>query len=92
MTGRELILYILQNHLEDQQIFANGKFLDFMTVKEAAAKFEVGETTVRVWVKMNMIPYISIGDEIFIPKTAPNPKTKETWSISDLAEALSKFI
>ena len=92
MTGRELILYILQNHLEDQEVFANGKFLDFMTVKETAAKFEVGETTVRVWVKMNMIPYISIGEEIFIPKTAPDPKTKDILSTSDLLEALSKFM
>lgn len=92
MTGRELILYILQNHLEDQEVFANDKFLDFMTVKDAAVKFEVGESTIRVWVKMDMLPSIRVGEEIFIPKTAPNPKTKETWSISDLAEALSKFI
>lgn len=92
MTGRELILYILQNYLEDQEIFTNGKFLDFMTVKDAAVKFEVGESTIRVWAKMNMFPSIQVGEEIFIPKTAPNPKVKETWSISDLAETLSKFI
>ena len=92
MTGRELILYILQNHLEDQEIFANDKFLDFMTVKDAAVKFEVGESTVHVWVKMNLLPCIKIGEEIFIPKDAKNPKRSETWSISDLANALSKFM
>lgn len=29
MTGKELILYILENNLEDSEIFKDGKFLDF---------------------------------------------------------------
>lgn len=91
MTGRELIVYILQNNLEDRDIFMNGKFLDFMTVKEAAAKFEVGEATVKVWIKMNMLPYIQIGEDIFIPKDAKDPSHTDGFTLSDLVSAISKL-
>ena len=36
MTGRELIVYILQNHLEDEPIVNDGKILGLLTVEEAA--------------------------------------------------------
>ena len=72
MTGKELIIYILQNDLLDEPVFCGERFLDFMTVQEAAVKFDVGEATVRNWVKLNMLPSIQIGGKIFIPKN-PQP-------------------
>lgn len=38
MTGRDLILYILENHLEDEQVFEEGNLLGFITIIEAAEK------------------------------------------------------
>ena len=52
MTGKELILYILENNLEDSEIFKDGRFLDFLTVSEAAVKFNVGEATVKTWLDL----------------------------------------
>ena len=46
MTGRDLILYILRNGLENEPVFQNGKFIGFITVGEAAEKLNVGIPTV----------------------------------------------
>lgn len=35
MTGRDLILYILMNNLEDEPVFEEGKFIGFVTDVEA---------------------------------------------------------
>ena len=42
MTGRDLILHILMNGLEDKPIYEDGKILGFLTAKEAAEKINVG--------------------------------------------------
>ena len=60
MTGRELIIYILENRLEDKKISW------FMTVEEAAVKFKVGVETVKVWYSLGFISGITIGDTIYI--------------------------
>lgn len=75
MTGRDLILYILQNKLEDEPIFDNGMFLGFMTANEAAIKFDVGAATIVAWYQNGMLPGIKIGESIYIPVNAekPNP-------------------
>ena len=74
MTGRDLILYILQNGLEDEPVFKDGKLVGFMRPEEAAVKFDVGESTVRAWMDAGYLPYIRIGRFIFIPAEAKNPR------------------
>lgn len=66
MTGRDLILYILKNNLEDEPVFQDGKFIGFMTVGEAAVKMNVGPATIRSLADMHWLDSIKIGDEIFI--------------------------
>lgn len=73
MTGKELILYILQNNLEDEQISFENGFLDFITVNEAAAKYEVGPETVRIWFALKIIDGVQIGNEVYI---LPNAKPR----------------
>lgn len=70
MTGRELILYILQNHLEDEPIFENGRIVGFIDEKEAALKFGVGTATIRVWVNTGVLPGVIISDQWYIPAKA----------------------
>ena len=77
MTGKELIMYILQNDLENKQIFENGTFLDFITIDKAASKFGVGAATIRYWVEFKMIPSIMIGNTIFIPKNVEDPRIRK---------------
>lgn len=70
MTYRELILYILENHLEDEEVFKNGTPAGFQTVEETAVKFEVGVATVQVWIERKMLPSITLGKVVYIPANA----------------------
>lgn len=67
MTGRDLIIYILENKLEDTPIFENQKLLGFLNVEEVALKHNVGVATIKLWYDLKIIPGIKIGEEIFIP-------------------------
>lgn len=60
MTGRDLILYILSNKLEDELVFKNGKFIGFITVPEAAEKMNVGINTIYAWIAQNRLNHILI--------------------------------
>ena len=74
MSGRDLILYILQNGLEDKPVFENGKILGFMTIDEAALKFEVGAATILTWYQLGKLPGVQVYDSIYIPVNAEEPK------------------
>ncbi len=76
MTGKDLIIYILENGLLDEPVFKDGRLLGFMTAMEAAIKFEVGVATIELWVKMGSLDAVKLGDEIYIPADARNPKMK----------------
>lgn len=67
VTGRDLIIYILQNNLEDEEVFKDGKFAGFLTVEETAAKFKVGPATVKAWIIEGNLDAIQINDSLFIP-------------------------
>lgn len=73
MTGRDLIIYILQNKLEDELIFKDGKFVGFMSIAEVAVALKVGEETVKTWYRLGGLKGIEIGDEIFIAANFPSP-------------------
>ena len=76
MTGRDLINYILQNNLEDVDMFENGVFVALMSEEEAAAKFKVGVPTIRVWHTLGFIKSVSIGDSIFVFRNTDDPRNK----------------
>ena len=69
MTGRDLILYILANNLENEPVFKNGKFVGFDTEESFAAKHNVGIETVRVQILMGGIDCFRSGNKIYIPIT-----------------------
>lgn len=62
MTGKELIIYILENNLENETV------LNVMTVDEAAVKYEVGVETIKAWCKLGVIPSIKLNEEFYILK------------------------
>lgn len=70
MTGKELILYILQNNLEDTMVFKDGAFLDMMSWDDAAAKYRVGPATVKVWYERGLLPGLRFGDTVFFRRDA----------------------
>lgn len=73
MTGRELIFYILENKLEDKEAFENI----FMTELQAAVKFGVGESTIRVWSARGLLPYVKVGQEKLYFRNAIDPRKLE---------------
>lgn len=73
MLGRDLIVYIIQHHLENEEIYQDGKLLGFMSDVEAAEKFGVGIATIRVWVNQDRLKAILIGDKMYIPADSENP-------------------
>ena len=58
MTGRDLIVYILENHLENEELFNDGNFLGFLTIDEAAAVIALFE--------LGKLPGVKIGETIYI--------------------------
>ena len=73
MNGRELIIYIFENHLEDEVMFEDGIFIGFIPANKAAVKLGVGEATIKVWHEMGQLPGVIIGGELYIyPKSLDN--------------------
>ena len=78
MTGKELILYILHNNLEDTVVLQNGVFIGFMTEEEAAVKFGVGLATIQAWYQCKMLPGTKIGDSLYFLKDVADPRLNQT--------------
>lgn len=74
MTGRDLIIYILRNNLENEEVVKDGTFIGFMDEKEAASKFEVGISTVRTWSDLGVIEGYRIGGTIFFFRDTSDPR------------------
>lgn len=68
MTGRDLIIYILQNNLEDEPIVQDGKLIGFMSTAEYALENNMGVASVMAKFKLGLIPGIVLGDRIYIYK------------------------
>ena len=67
MTGRDLIIYILQNGLEDEEVFKDGKYLGFMSAPEAAVKFNTGVATIMALCQEGKIKGIYNNNMLYIP-------------------------
>lgn len=76
MTGRDLIVYILENNLEDEEIFKDGKLNGFLTREEAAAKLHVGPTTLLWWYELNYIKGFFLSGELYFPKDIKDPRNQ----------------
>lgn len=62
MTGRELIVYILEHGLENVELFDNGVI---MTDEEKATELGTGIESVKALYKLGMVPGFKVGDFIF---------------------------
>ena len=85
MTGRELIMYILENHLEDEPVFKNGTFVGYVSDVKFAEILGVGVATVRAWIMMGRIKdAIMIGDAMFVPTIYINTLKSEVKHESEI--------
>ena len=67
MTGRDLILYILSNGLEDEPVFKDGKFIGFATLFDVAEKNNVGLATVTTWIHQGKLNSVVVNEGVYIP-------------------------
>ena len=77
MTGRELILYILANNLEDEQVFKDATFVGVYTPAAFAIKCNFGIATVNAWVQLGKIESVRVGNSYLIPATSLRTSTKQ---------------
>lgn len=71
MTGRELMLYILQNKLEDEII------IETMSVEEAAVLYGVGLATIRAWWELGLLDGFDIGGCLYLFKGLKNQNNEQ---------------
>ena len=75
MTGRELMMFILENGLENENIFSGDILSELcMTADEAAIKFNTGVSTINSWIKMGKIPTLTINGITYVYKHAEDPR------------------
>lgn len=71
MTGRDFIIYILKNNLDNADVcdifFNSSAFLDIV---EAAKKFNVGVATINMWVTGGYLKGYVVNGELRIPADA----------------------
>ena len=77
MTGKDLIIYILQHNLEDEVVLKNGFFVGFMDECDAAAKFGVGVWTIRAWYSIGVLDGIQVGEKLYFLKNISDPRKGE---------------
>ena len=74
MTGKELIIYILQNNLENEIVIKDGIFVWLMDEEEAAAKFGVGISTIKAWHACGMLSGTKINGHLYFLRNASDPR------------------
>lgn len=78
MTGRDLILYILANGLENEPVFKNGNFIGFVTAADVAKKLDVGFATIHTWIHQGRIDSVSVKEGIYIPANYVSPINRKS--------------
>ena len=66
MTGKDLIIYILQNNLVDKDISEISPYLHTISVEEAAIRCDVGPATIESAFNMGLVDGIKVDDTIYI--------------------------
>lgn len=66
ITGRDLIVYILMNHLENEKVVNDGKFLKSYTVEETAKTLDTGLETVKTWYKLGYLAGFELDSKIYL--------------------------
>lgn len=74
MTGKELIIYILQNDLENETVIKDGIFVWLMDEEEAAVKFGVGISTIKAWHACGMLSGTKINDHLYFLRNISDPR------------------
>lgn len=75
MTGRELVIHILSNGLEEADISDL-----FLTEDEAAVRLNVGLATIKAWPELGLIQCININGKTYVLPSKTLNRFEEQWS------------
>lgn len=67
MTGKDLVIFILNNNLLDVELNSEVKNL-VLTVDEAAVKLGISTTSLLDMIKLGLVDSISFNDTIYVSK------------------------
>lgn len=83
MTGRDMIIYIMKHHLENDELFFNedqlAVLLKLETLQEAAERFGESIETVKAWCILGRVKSIEINGVIYISRDSVDPRTEDSW-------------
>lgn len=69
MTGKDIIIYILQNDLVDKEIITKECISDILsTPEELAEKYNCGVATIMAMYNMGMVKGYEIGGQVYFSK------------------------
>lgn len=74
MTGKELIMYILENNLENEIVIKDGIYIWLMNEEEAAVKFNVGVAQIKAWYICGMLSGTKIGEHLYFLRNVNDPR------------------
>lgn len=75
MTGKELIIYILENDLLDENVIKDdGVPIFLLSLYDAAEKFDVGPMTVRTWAALGKLDWGVMDGRLYIYENAKDPR------------------
>lgn len=66
-TGKDLVLYIIQNNLLDEPVVKDGNFIGFLSPMDAAVKKNVGPATIGVLIGIDKLDCYKLKDTRQIP-------------------------
>ena len=78
MTGRDLIVYILENGLENEPVFKDGSFIGFISARRAAVMLDTGVETIHAMIKLGQLDSVWVNGGTFIPADLRSPSDKES--------------
>lgn len=76
MTGRDLMIYILENGLEDVEMFSEGFSPLFITPEAAAVKWGCGPATIKAMIDIKKVSGVKHNSEYYVLANQPNPFDK----------------
>ena len=74
MTGKELILYILQNDLENEVVIKEKKKEQMRNEEDDAVKFGLGKTKINSWSIYGIKKKKKIGEHLYFLRNTTDPR------------------
>ena len=77
LSGKDLVLFIINNNLMDITLDITMDEKLYLTPEKAAVKLGIGTSSLLAMYRLNLVPGIKIGDEIYFFNDIALPSNKK---------------